>query len=38
MHCYLEAMDLGAVDYLERPEPRDLVWVVDTQMLRGAIA
>ena len=38
MHCYLEAMDLGAVDYLERPEPRDLVWVVDTQMLRGTIA
>jgi DNA-binding NtrC family response regulator len=38
MHCYLEAMDLGAVDYLERPEPRDLAWVVDTQMLRGAIA
>ena len=38
MHCYLEAMDLGAIDYLERPEPRDLVWVVDTQMLRGAIA
>ena len=37
-HCYLEAMDLGAIDYLERPEPRDLVWVVDTQMLRGAIA
>jgi DNA-binding NtrC family response regulator len=38
MHCYLEAMDLGAIDYLERPEPRDLVWVVDTQMRRGAIA
>jgi len=37
-HCYLEAMDLGAIDYLERPEPRDLVWVVDTQMRRGAIA
>ena len=36
MHCYLEAMDLGAIDYLERPEPQDLVWVVDTQMLRGA--
>lgn len=38
MHCYLEAMDLGAIDYLERPDPQDLVWVVDTQMLRGAIA
>jgi len=38
MHCYLEAMDLGAIDYLERPDPQDLVWVVDTQMRRGAIA
>jgi DNA-binding NtrC family response regulator len=36
--CYFEAMDLGAIDYLERPEPRDLAWVVDTQMLRGAAA
>jgi len=31
-------MDLGAIDYLVVPEPRDLVWVVDTQMLRAAIA
>jgi DNA-binding NtrC family response regulator len=38
MHCYLEAMDLGAIDYLERPHPQDLVWVVDTQMRRHAIA
>jgi DNA-binding NtrC family response regulator len=38
IHCYIEAMDLGAIDYLERPDPQDLVWVVDTQMLRGAIA
>jgi len=38
MHYYLEAMDLGAIDYLERPEPRDLAWVVDAQILRGAIA
>ena len=38
MHCYLEAMDLGAFDYLERPEPQDMVWVVDTQMRRGAVA
>ncbi|MGO8732164.1 MAG: response regulator [Terriglobia bacterium] len=37
-HCYLEAMDLGAIDYLERPEPRDLAWVVDTHMPRCAIA
>ena len=38
IHCYLEAMDLGAIDYLERPDPQDLVCVVDTQMRRGAIA
>ena len=34
VHCYLEAMDLGAIDYLERPEPQDMVWVLDTQMRR----
>ena len=34
IHCYLEAMELGAVDYLERPEPDDLGWVVETQMRR----
>jgi DNA-binding NtrC family response regulator len=38
MHYYLEAMDLGATDYLERPEPQDLAWVVDTQMRRVATA
>jgi len=38
IHCYLEAMDLGAVDYLERPEPRDMAWVVDSQMRRVATA
>ena len=27
-------MELGATDYLERPEPQDLAWVVDTQMRR----
>ena len=32
MKCYLEAMDMGAVDYLERPEPGDMAWIVDTQM------
>ncbi|HEV2350602.1 MAG TPA: response regulator [Terriglobia bacterium] len=32
VHCYFEAMELGAVDYLERPEPRDLLWTVKTQM------
>ena len=34
IHCYLEAMDLGAVDYLDRPEPDDLGWVLETQLLR----
>ena len=38
MHYYLDAMDLGAIDYLERPEPHDLAWVVDTQMRRVAAA
>jgi DNA-binding NtrC family response regulator len=38
MHYYLDVMDLGAADYLERPEPSDLAWVVDTQILRGATA
>lgn len=32
VHCYFEAMDLGAVDYLERPRPKDLLWTVETQM------
>ena len=33
----MEAMDLGAVDYLERPEPDDLGWVLETQLRpRGA--
>ena len=34
IHCYLEAMDLGAVDYLERPEPDDIEWVLETQVRR----
>ena len=34
IHCYLEAMELGAVDYLERPEPDDIRWVLETQLLR----
>jgi len=38
IHFYLEAMDLGATDYLDRPEPRDLAWVVDTQIQRRAVA
>lgn len=32
VHCYFEAMEMGAVDYLERPEPRDLLWIVETQI------
>ena len=32
MHCYLDAMELGAVDYLERPEPNDVVWEVESQL------
>jgi DNA-binding response OmpR family regulator len=35
IHSYLEVMELGATDYLERPEPRDLAWVVETQMRRA---
>jgi DNA-binding NtrC family response regulator len=38
IHCYLEAMELGAADYLERPEPSDLLWAVDTQILRSGTA
>jgi two-component system response regulator (stage 0 sporulation protein F) len=38
MHCYLEAMDLGAFDYLQLPDPQNLARVVDMQMLRGALA
>jgi DNA-binding NtrC family response regulator len=38
MHCYLEAMNLGASDYLERPDPQDLLWVLDTEMRRVGAA
>jgi len=38
VHCYLDAMDLGAIDYLERPEPEDMVWVVNTQIHRAGTA
>jgi len=38
VHCYLEAMDLGAIDYLERPEPKDMVWVVNNQIHRPGVA
>ena len=29
---YFEAMEMGAVDYLVRPEPRDLLWTVGTHL------
>lgn len=34
IHCYLEAMELGAVDYLERPEPIDVEWEMESQLGR----
>jgi DNA-binding NtrC family response regulator len=34
MSCYLDAMQLGAVDYLEKHvHPQDLVWVLETHLL-----
>jgi DNA-binding NtrC family response regulator len=38
VHCYLDAMDLGAIDYLERPEPEDMAWVVNAQIHRASAA
>ena len=36
MHCYLEAMQLGAIDYLEKPiHPTDLVQIVRAHALLG---
>ncbi|HEV2349775.1 MAG TPA: response regulator [Terriglobia bacterium] len=32
LHNYLEAMGLGAVDYLERPEPEDVGLVLESQL------
>ncbi len=38
MNCYLDAMQLGAVDYLAEPvAPSDFQWVVDTH-LRASVA
>ncbi len=34
IHCYLDAMELGAVDYLERPEPDDVEWEMESQLGR----
>jgi len=38
VRCYLDAMDLGAIDYLERPEPEDMAWVVNAQIHRASPA
>ncbi len=38
MDCYLEAMQLGAVDYVEKPvSPGELLRVVRTHLRRGAV-
>lgn len=35
MNCYLDAMQLGAVDYLEKPVTvKQIQWVVDTHVRR----
>jgi DNA-binding NtrC family response regulator len=38
VHCYLDAMDLGVIDYLERPGPEDVAWVVNAQIQRASAA
>ena len=38
VHCYLDAMDLGAIDYLERPGPEDMAWVVNAHIHRASVA
>ena len=38
VHCYLDAMYLGAMDYLERPEPEDMAWVVNAHIHRASVA
>jgi DNA-binding NtrC family response regulator len=33
MNCYLDAMQLGAVDYLEKPiPPEQIAWVLETHL------
>lgn len=32
LQCYLDALELGAVDYLERPEPEDIQWEIETKL------
>ncbi len=37
MNCYLDAMQLGAVDYLEKPVPPErLAWVLETHLRRSS--
>ena len=39
MNCYLEAMQLGAVDYIEKPvPPEQLLWVIETHLRRSSKA
>ena len=39
MKCYLDAMQLGAVDCLEEPvRPETLVWVIETHLRRRSVA
>lgn len=38
VRCYLDAMDLGAIDYLERPEPEDMAWVVSAHIHQASAA
>jgi len=37
IHCYFEAMDIGAVEYLESPAPCELLWTVATQVRRDYV-
>ncbi len=37
MNCYLDAMQLGAVDYLEKPVPPErIAWVLETHLRRSS--
>jgi DNA-binding response OmpR family regulator len=37
MSCYLEAMQLGAVDYLEKPvPPEQIAWLLETHLRRSS--
>jgi two-component system phosphoglycerate transport system response regulator PgtA len=39
MYCYMEAMQLGAVDYLEKPlPPAEIVRIVETHLRPRAVA